>query len=81
MIMNAFYQQQRESISRAKAIATKRDKEKIGTAWNDYTTFYHNNAEGQITGQFTVFPNNFEASQQRELRQHLDTIIKHIKKI
>ena len=81
MIMNAFYQQQRESISSAKVVATKRNKEKIDTAWNDYTEFYHNNAEGQITGQFVVFPNNFEASQQKVLSQHLDTIIKQIKKI
>lgn len=81
MIMNAFYQQQRESISSAKAVAAKRNKAKIDTAWNDYTNFYHNNAEGQITGQFVVFSNNFEASQQKELRKHLDAIIKQIKKL
>lgn len=81
MIMNAFYQQQRESITRTKAVAAKRNKGKIDTAWNDYTKFYHNNAEGQITGQFVVFPNNSEASQQKVLRKHLNTIIKQIKKI
>ena len=79
--MNALYERQKESISRAKAFASKKDKKKIETAWNNYKCFYRNNAEGQIISQFGTFPENFETKQNGILRSHMDTILKIIEKV
>jgi hypothetical protein len=80
-IMNALYQGQKESISRAKAIARRRDKAKIETAWNDYECFYQKGGKTRDVDQFMTFPPDFEKSQKAVLCQHIDAIVKSIKGI
>ena len=79
--MNALYDKQKVSISRAKATARKRRKTKIETAWNDYEQFYQNLGEERDALQFMAPQTEFDKNGKVMLRQHMNTIIKSIKSI
>ncbi len=80
-IMNSFLNSQKESISRAKAIASRSKKEIIEKAWDNYEIFYMQNAKDIVMGQFMNFPQYIEEEKKNELRAHITTIIESINKI
>jgi hypothetical protein len=81
LIMNSFFAGQNESISRAKAIATKRKKKKIETAWNYYKIFYESNAKGMVIAQFAAIQNDIDNNYKKILMSHLVAIKKEIEKL
>lgn len=80
-IINSFFKSQKESISRAKSIASRSKKKKLEKAWGNYELFHMQNAKDIVIGQFVNFPQYIEEAKKNELRAHITAIIELINTI
>ncbi|MCB2182230.1 MAG: hypothetical protein KQH63_09410 [Desulfobulbaceae bacterium] len=81
MIINSFFTAQNESISRAKAISTEKNKKKIEEAWQKYVFFCENNGKGELYTRFGTFPEEFDREKKEVIKSHISKLTKIIEKI
>ena len=78
-IMNSLFENQKTAIAHAKSIANPRKKQKIEKAWQEYETFYSQNAKGQVLSMFADL-HGFE-DVEKEFLHHINAIVAIVKKI